>query len=135
VSSDDEDDDDDMDEDDMDEDDDDDTKTPPPPRVSGEVSGQIYNGRVVRYDIDDMINHVVYYYFQAQDCGEVYEMPPELTEEEELAVAVLISKEEERRAVTPQNRHLADYSDHATIYMMSLWKRTTKRLVHIVACT
>jgi hypothetical protein len=22
--------------------------------------------------------------------------------------------------VTPQNRHLADYSDHATIYMMSL---------------
>jgi hypothetical protein len=25
--------------------------------------------------------------------------------------------------VTPQNRHLVDYSDHATIYMMSLWKR------------
>jgi hypothetical protein len=25
--------------------------------------------------------------------------------------------------VTPQNRHLADYSDQATIYMMSLWKR------------
>jgi hypothetical protein len=33
--------------------------------------------------------------------------------------------------VTPQNRHLADYSDQATIYMMSLWKRTTKRLVHV----
>jgi hypothetical protein len=38
-------------------------------------------------------------------------------------------------AVTPQNRHLADYSDHATIYMMSLWKRTTKRRVHVGACT
>jgi hypothetical protein len=37
--------------------------------------------------------------------------------------------------VTPQNRHLADDSDHATIYMMSLWKRTTKRLVHVGACT
>jgi hypothetical protein len=29
------------------------------------------------------------------------------------------------------NRHLANYSDHATIYMMSFWKRTTKHLVHI----
>jgi hypothetical protein len=37
--------------------------------------------------------------------------------------------------VTPQNRHLADDSEHATIYMMSLWKRTTKRLVHVGACT
>jgi hypothetical protein len=34
-----------------------------------------------------------------------------------------------------QNRHLADYSDHATIYMMSVWKRTTKRLVHVATCT
>jgi hypothetical protein len=37
--------------------------------------------------------------------------------------------------VTPQNRHLAYRSEHATIYMMSLWKRTTKRLVHVGACT
>jgi hypothetical protein len=37
--------------------------------------------------------------------------------------------------VTPQNRHLADYSDQATIYMMSLWKRTSKPLVHIATCT
>jgi hypothetical protein len=35
------------------------------------------------------------------------------------------------QSMTPQNRHLADHSDHATIYMMSLWKRTTKRLVHV----
>jgi hypothetical protein len=37
--------------------------------------------------------------------------------------------------VTPQNRHLADYSHHATIYTVSLWKRTTKRLVHVASCT
>jgi hypothetical protein len=53
---------------------------------------------VIRDDTDDMINHVVYHYFQAADRGKVYQMPPELTEEEELAVAVLISQEEERRA-------------------------------------
>jgi hypothetical protein len=33
--------------------------------------------------------------------------------------------------MTPQNRHLGDYSDQATIYVMSLWKRTTKRNMHI----
>jgi hypothetical protein len=113
MSFDDEDDEDDEDEDDdddmtEDDDDDDDTKTPPPPRVSGEVSGQIYNGRVIRDDVDDMINHVVYHYFQAADCGEVYQMPPELTKEEELTVAVLISKEEERRAELRAFPELAD---------------------------
>jgi hypothetical protein len=36
---------------------------PPPPRISGEVSGQIYNGRVIRDDRDDIDNHVVYNYF------------------------------------------------------------------------
>jgi hypothetical protein len=52
-----------------DDEDKDDAKTPPRPRVSGEVSGQIYNGRVIRDDTDDMINHVVYHYFQAADRG------------------------------------------------------------------
>jgi hypothetical protein len=33
--------------------------------------------------------------------------------------------------VTPQNRHLADDSASATIRTMTLWKRTTKRLVHV----
>jgi len=33
--------------------------------------------------------------------------------------------------ITPQNRHVANYSNHATIRMMSVWKRTTKRLVHV----
>jgi hypothetical protein len=71
---------------------------PPPPHVSGEVSGQIYNGRVIRDDTDDMINHVVCNYFKAADNGESYDLSPELTEEEELAIAILISQEEERSA-------------------------------------
>jgi hypothetical protein len=48
--------------------------------------------------MDDMINHVVYNYFKAADNGEPYDLPPELTEEEELTVAILISEEKERRA-------------------------------------
>jgi hypothetical protein len=48
--------------------------------------------------MDDMVNHVVYRYFKAADNGEPYELPPELTVEEELTVDVLISEEEERRA-------------------------------------
>jgi hypothetical protein len=38
--------------------------SPPPPRVSSKVSGQIYNGRVIRDDTDDMVNHVVYNFFK-----------------------------------------------------------------------
>jgi hypothetical protein len=53
---------------------------------------------VIRDYTDDMINHVVYNYFKAADNGEPYDLPPELTEEEELTVAALISQEEERRA-------------------------------------
>jgi hypothetical protein len=68
---------------------------PPPPRVSGEFFYHIYNGRVVRDNVDDMIKD---HYFQAADRGETYVMPPELMEEEELAVAVLIGQEEEMRA-------------------------------------
>jgi hypothetical protein len=95
----------DEDDDDEDEEDDNDDRVPvqpppppSPPRVSAEVSGQIYNGRVIRDDMDDMVNHVVYHYFQAADRGKAFELPSELTKEEELAVAVLISQEEERRA-------------------------------------
>jgi hypothetical protein len=75
------------DEDDKDDDEDDrvPVQAPPPPsppRVSDEVSGQIYNGRVIRDDTDDMVNHVVYHYLQAVDHGEAIELPPKLTEEE-----------------------------------------------------
>jgi hypothetical protein len=69
---------------------------PPPPPVSGEVSGQIYNGWVVHDDVDDMVNNVGYHYFEDTDCGMAYDIPPELTEEEQLAVAVLIRQEKER---------------------------------------
>jgi hypothetical protein len=44
--------------------------SPPCPRVSSEVSGKIYNGRVIRDDTDDMINHAVYNYFKAADNGD-----------------------------------------------------------------
>jgi hypothetical protein len=63
---------------DNDDEDENDTKTPPPPsppHVSHEVSGQIYNGRVIRDDTDDMVDHVVYHYFYAADRGEAYQMP------------------------------------------------------------
>jgi hypothetical protein len=70
VSSDDEDSDEDEDEDDEDDkaededyEDEDDAKTPQRPHVSGEVSSEIYNGRVIRDDTDDMIHHVIYHYF------------------------------------------------------------------------
>jgi hypothetical protein len=52
---------------------------------------------VIRDDTDDMVNHVIYHYFLVADRGEAYEIPLELTEDEQLAVAVLISQEEERR--------------------------------------
>jgi hypothetical protein len=45
-----------------------------------------------------MVNHVVYHYFQAADLGLPFVVPPELTEEEELWVAILISTEGERKA-------------------------------------
>jgi hypothetical protein len=99
------DDEDDNDDEEEDEDDDEDDHVPvqalpppSPPRVSGEVFGQIYNGGVIRDDTDNMVHHVVYQYFQAADHGEAFELSPELTEEEQLAIAVLISQEEERRA-------------------------------------
>jgi hypothetical protein len=57
---------------------------------------------VIRDDTDDVINHAVYHYFQADDRGEVYQMPPELT------VAILINQEGERRAEMRAFSELAD---------------------------
>jgi hypothetical protein len=37
--------------------------------------------------------------------------------------------------VTPQNRHLANHSNHAIIRTMSLWKRTTKQNMHVATYT
>jgi hypothetical protein len=75
--------------------------SPSPPCVSSKVSDQIYNGRVISDDTDDMVNHVIYNFFKAVDNGEHDELPPELTEEDELAVAILISEEEEERRAFP----------------------------------
>jgi hypothetical protein len=63
---------------------------------------------VICDDTNDTINHVIYHYFQAVDRGKVYQMPPELTEEEELPVAVLIIQEEERRAELREFPELAN---------------------------
>jgi hypothetical protein len=51
---------------------------------------------VIHDDTEDMVHNVIYQYFQAADCGEAFELPPELIEEQ-LTVAVLITLEEERR--------------------------------------
>jgi hypothetical protein len=39
------------------------------------------------------------------------------------------------KTVTPQNRHLTNYSNHATIRTMSLWKCTTKQNKHVATYT
>jgi hypothetical protein len=77
-----------------------------------------------------MINHVVYHYFQAQDRGEVYQMPPELTEEEELIVAVLISKEEERRAKLRAFPELADAPGSLDGAPTTSWATANATAVH-----
>jgi hypothetical protein len=45
---------------------------------------------VVRDDTDDMIGHVAYHYLCAALLGHHFDVPPELTEEEQLAVAVIV---------------------------------------------
>jgi hypothetical protein len=45
-----------------------------------------------------MVDHIVYHYLQATQLGQHFEIPPELTEEEQLVVAVLINAEKEKRA-------------------------------------
>jgi hypothetical protein len=74
-------------------------KPPPPPaQVTGEVSDQIYNSKVVHDDTDDMIDHVAYHILRVAERGDHFELPPELTEEEELKVAIIATAEEEKRA-------------------------------------
>jgi hypothetical protein len=53
--------------------------------------------RVVRNDTEDFIGNVAYNILLARENGEHYVLPPELTEDEELQVAVLVSAEEEKR--------------------------------------
>jgi hypothetical protein len=53
---------------------------------------------VVRDDTDNFIGNVVYNVLLANERGEHYELPPELTEDEQLQVAILVSTEEEKCA-------------------------------------
>jgi hypothetical protein len=68
------------------------------PTSSFSLSCQRRGPQVICDDTDNIINHVVYHYFQAADRGLPDDIPPEFTKEEQLMVAILISQEEERRA-------------------------------------
>jgi hypothetical protein len=54
---------------------------------------------VVRDNTDDFVANVAYNVLLAKESGEHYVLPPELTEDEQLQVAVIISAEEEKRAL------------------------------------
>jgi hypothetical protein len=71
---------------------------PPPPWATGEVSSQIYNGQVIRDDTDDMIGQVAYHCLRVAHLGQPFDIAPELTKEEKLAVDIIVSAEKEKRA-------------------------------------
>jgi hypothetical protein len=62
---------------------------------------------VVHDDTNDMVGHVAYHYLRAAQLGQPFVTPPELTEEEELVVGVLVSIEVEKRAVPGLDDSLA----------------------------
>jgi hypothetical protein len=72
--------------------------SPPAPAGSCDVSGRVFEGRVVRDDTEDFVGNVTYNVLLARENGEHYVLPSEMTEDEELQVAVLVSAEEEKRA-------------------------------------
>jgi hypothetical protein len=73
---------------------------PSPPALAGgcDVSGHVNDGIVIRDDTEDFVDNVAYNVLLARDNGEHYVLPPELTEDEELQVAVLVSEKEEKWA-------------------------------------
>jgi hypothetical protein len=70
----------------------------PAPAGGCDVFGRVNEGTVVHDDTEDFVGNVAYNVFLARDNGEHYVLPPELREDEELQVAVLVSAEEEERA-------------------------------------
>jgi hypothetical protein len=66
----------------------------PAPAGGCDVSGRVNEGTVVRDDTEDFVGNVAYNDLLARDNGEHYVLPPELTEDEELQVAVLVSAKE-----------------------------------------
>jgi hypothetical protein len=73
---------------------------PSPPALawSYDVSGRVHEGSVVHDDTEDFVGNVVYNVLWDRDNGDHYLLPLELTEYEELQVAVLVSTEEEKQA-------------------------------------
>jgi hypothetical protein len=53
---------------------------------------------VVCDDTDDFIDNVVHHVLLPNERGEHYELPPELTKDEQLQVAIIVSVEEEKHA-------------------------------------
>jgi hypothetical protein len=45
-----------------------------------------------------LVGHVAYHYFRAAQIGQPFDVLPELTKEEQLAVAILVSVKEKKRA-------------------------------------
>jgi hypothetical protein len=70
----------------------------PVPAGGCDVSGHVNDDIVIRDDTEDFIGNVAYNVLLARGNGKHYVLPPELTEDEELQVAVLVSAEEEKRA-------------------------------------
>jgi hypothetical protein len=67
---------------------------PPGPAGSCNVSGRVFEGRVVRNNIEDFVANVAYNVLLVSKNGKHYVLPPELTEDEQLQVAVIVSAEE-----------------------------------------
>jgi hypothetical protein len=72
--------------------------SPPAPAEGCDVSCHVNDDTVVRDDTEDFFGNVAYNVLLARDNGEHNVQPLELTEDEELQVAVLICAEEEKRA-------------------------------------
>jgi hypothetical protein len=65
--------------------------------MSGEVSSEITEGKVVLDENEEFIDHVAYNMMLAVDTCEYFEMPPELTKEDAHQVTIIISTEEAKR--------------------------------------
>jgi hypothetical protein len=70
--------------------------SPPAPAGGCDVSSHVNDGVVIRGNMEDFVGNVAYNILLARDNGEHYVLPPKLTEDEELQVAVLVSAEEEK---------------------------------------
>jgi hypothetical protein len=68
------------------------------PTCSCDVFGRVFKGRIVCDDMDEFVANVAYNVLLASENGEHYVLLPELTEYEQLQVAIIVSAEEEKQA-------------------------------------